>query len=610
MENFFYEFGLYAMVVLGISLVIFVHELGHFLAARWCGVRVDVFSLGFGPKLLGWKRGATTYQLSLVPLGGYVRMAGEETSAGQAPAADELQSKSVGARFLIFSGGVIMNVIFAMVVFPIILMTGVPLPSPTIGHVVPGGPAWKAGLEPGTRVHQVNGNDISSFYHIAQEVALGSPEHTDLVVSSGDEGSARTVRVTPEYDEEMGIYTIGVMPGADPSGAVRVVPKGAAAEAGLETGDRITAVVGAPLGLGIENQLAAMSQGDPLQLVVERADGTTFEAQVVPTPLQDGPPRIGLEPRFGRVRDLRPTALVLATGLKRDDLILAVDGASVLRRYDLLRGLQAASAKGSASLRVLRDGQVVDLPSFELPGDAALRLDSDLALGHAEDARVAVAQGSAAAEAGLFSGDRITKIGEREIKEYTDILDVSRELKQGDTLAVTVEREAPDGTLATLTLDVTPRPIGPGSYGFGLKDFSYVYRAPSPGVAVKVGIASSWKFAVESWLTLKRILLGHVSSKNIGGIITIGVVSHSWAADGLAKLLFFLCMLSMNLAFLNILPIPVLDGGHLFFLAIEKLKGSPVSDKVMAHSQLVGVVLIVSLMVYVTFNDVMRWIVN
>ena len=90
-------------------------------------------------------------------------------------------------------------------------------------------------------------------------------------------------------------------------------------------------------------------------------------------------------------------------------------------------------------------------------------------------------------------------------------------------------------------------------------------------------------------------MLGQVSGRNIGGIITIGVVSHSWASVGLSKLFFFLCMLSMNLAFLNVLPIPVFDGGHLLFLLIEKVKGSPVSERVLSYSQMVGIVLIVSL---------------
>jgi regulator of sigma E protease len=98
--------GNIVLVVLGIGGVIFVHECGHFFMARWCGVRVDVFSLGFGPRLLGFRRGATSYQLALLPIGGFVKMAGEEGTEGRGPAPDELPAKSVGQRFLIYSGGV------------------------------------------------------------------------------------------------------------------------------------------------------------------------------------------------------------------------------------------------------------------------------------------------------------------------------------------------------------------------------------------------------------------------------------------------------------------------------------------------------------------------
>ena len=104
--------------------------------------------------------------------------------------------------------------------------------------------------------------------------------------------------------------------------------------------------------------------------------------------------------------------------------------------------------------------------------------------------------------------------------------------------------------------------------------------------ALRADVLCSWRFVQDSWLTAKRMLLGQVSSKNLGGIITIGRASYSWAEAGLAKLFFFLCILSINLAFLNVLPIPVLDGGHLLFLLIEKIKGSPVSERVYGFSQM------------------------
>jgi regulator of sigma E protease len=116
-------------VAVGIGLVIFVHEFGHFVAARWCKVRVECFSLGFGPRLFGWRRGTTLYQIAAVPLGGYVKMAGEEHAGGPIQP-DDLRAKSVGQRFFIFSGGVLMNVVFGLVVFPIVLFYGVPFSAP------------------------------------------------------------------------------------------------------------------------------------------------------------------------------------------------------------------------------------------------------------------------------------------------------------------------------------------------------------------------------------------------------------------------------------------------------------------------------------------------
>jgi regulator of sigma E protease len=236
-----------------------------------------------------------------------------------------------------------------------------------------------------------------------------------------------------------------------------------------------------------------------------------------------------------------------------------------------------------------------------LAGDIALVSDE-------EGTRVTVNPGSAAEEAGLRDGDRIVRIDDKPIRTYRpDIKAAAEAAKDGRALALGIERQGQEGEIQTLELSVAPRAWRPLTYGFGLQGAQYVYKAGGPWQAVRVGVAASWKFLEESWRTLEHIIKGQVSGTNIGGIITIGVVSHSWASVGLTKLFFFLCMLSMNLAFLNVLPIPVLDGGHLFFLLIEKIKGSPVSERVLGYSQMVGVVLIVSLMVYVTFNDIQRW---
>ncbi len=615
MDHFFVEFRLYAMVALGIGLVIFVHELGHFLAARWCGVRVEVFSLGFGPRLFGWRRNGTMYQLSAVPLGGYVKMAGEEgVEEGQAPRSDELPAKSIGQRFLIYSGGVVMNVIFALVVFPLILMAGVRFPEPIV-DVVPGGPAWQAGMQPDSRVLSVNGNDVYAFHHIIQEVALGSPEGTDLVVLDPGSKTPRNVHVVPTYNKALGAYAIGVTAPTDSEGRIEVTPGSPAAAAGLHDGDAIVEVVGGISGLPVFEQLGDREQtGNPVTLRVKRADGTEATVTITPRPAEKPPLRLGVGPLYGHVDDLRPSPFVDATGLKKGDRIAEVDGQPILFAFDILRAISrveqgADEAARTLHLKVEREGATVDLTGPVLkPGDT-LRFDRDVAITHESvGARIAVTPHSAAAEAGIQSGDRIVSIDGKGVARFEDILEAAKKATVDDPLDLVVER-GPADARTTIIASVALKPIALPEYGVNSREPTYIYKATSPGQAVKVGIFSSWKLVQESWLTLKRILLGSVSGSNIGGIITISVVSHSWAADGIAKLLFFLCMLSMNLAFLNVLPIPLLDGGHLFFLLIEKVKGSPVSERVLGYSQLVGIVLIVSLMVYVTYNDVVRWLI-
>ncbi|MCB9916541.1 MAG: RIP metalloprotease RseP, partial [Planctomycetes bacterium] len=246
----------YLMAVLGIGLVIFVHEAGHFLAARWCKVRVHVFSLGFGPRLFGWRRGHTTYQIAAIPLGGYVRMAGDEGAAqGRAPEPWELQAKSVPQRFLIYSGGVLMNVAFGILVFPALYLAGIPSIEPVIGAVEGGSPAWMAGVEPGTRVLEVNGREIYDLDMLPQEVAYNGDAPVELVVVAPGAQAPSTLVLEPEKDERQGIYSIGrVGPTHAQGHPLGIAPDGAAAAAGLRDGDHLLGVVGQPAELAPERQ--------------------------------------------------------------------------------------------------------------------------------------------------------------------------------------------------------------------------------------------------------------------------------------------------------------------------------------------------------------------
>ncbi|MBM3988883.1 MAG: RIP metalloprotease RseP [Planctomycetes bacterium] len=595
-------------MAIGIGLVIFVHELGHFVAARLCKVRVETFSLGFGPKLCGVRRGDTLYQVALMPLGGYVRMAGEDSvEPGSRPLGDELHTKSVGARFFIYSGGVLMNMVFAAIVLPLVMFHGVKFNEPVVGSVAPGSPAWRAGIEPGTRILEVNGAKIASFEYIAQEIALAPPGESHLLVQGPRESAPRRLAIEPAFDERLGLATIGVAPGADRAGAILVPSESVAAKAGLSENDRIVAVLGVPEGFTLEEALEIASrEGAPLHLRVAGEDGSERELTLEPEWSTNDTKRVlGLLPALSIVREVRAGSAAAKLGLVAGDRIVRANGRRVLQRNDLAL---AALPGGPLALEVDRAGERITLRGEALDRDAAFALARDIALAPNLAQCEVVVTPRAAAEGALRSGDRLLSANGVELKDWeADFLPLVQGVAaEQRSLTLKVLRELDGGARATLEVQVTPGPQSAPDYGFGQREALYTYRAESLSEAIVVGVQATLKFATDSWLMLKRMVLGQVSSKHMGGIISIGVYAYSWAELGLAKLFFFLCMLSVNLAFINVLPVPLLDGGHLLFLVIEKLKGSPVSERVHSYSQVVGMVLILTLLVYVTYNDVMR----
>jgi regulator of sigma E protease len=607
-----FEIARALQVVFGIGLVIFVHELGHYLAARWCGVRVETFSLGFGPRLLGLRVGPTDYQIALVPLGGFCRMAGEERRLdGLPPEPDELPAKSVGARFFIYSGGVLMNLLFGLVVFPILFQVGVPFTRPVLGEMTPGGAAWLARLPAGHEIASVNGHELFEFEHLFTEVALGDPTRATLVTRDPRTGALTSHELRPVRDDDEGLSTIGVRPDlardADGLPLLTVRPDSPAERAGLASGDGLLEVLGAAPGASPAEALSlAMSRSQVLELRVRGATGAERTVRVAPelsSELQ--PPRVGIAPRFNRVLALRPSPLLELLGLQPEDRLLALGATELVASGDFAAALLAAG--GPSTLRVQRDARELELALPALTRDEALALASDVALGADEESSVVVVQpDEAAARAGLRTLDRVLAIDGVEVRVWQDVKHSVERAARGQRAASF--RVSRPGAADHLTLEITPQAQPVPKYGLTLRQAEYVYRAPHFGAALVFGVRYSWRFLEDSWLTLKRMLTRDVSPKNVGGIITISAVSYGLTEAGWIKFFFFLCLVSINLAFLNVLPIPVLDGGHLFFLLVEKLKGSPVSNRVLGTSQAVGVVLLLSLMVYVTYNDLVRWV--
>jgi regulator of sigma E protease len=232
------------LFVLGV--LIFVHELGHFLMARRLGVRVLTFSLGFGPKLLKFKRGDTEYAISAIPLGGYVKMAGENPDEARSGQPDEFLSKTKWERFLVYIMGPAMNLLLAFVVTAAVLYQGAESPAyeqepPIVGSVVDDSPGARAGIRPGDRVVSVGGREMRTWDQFFIEIGTRAGRETELVIDRA--GQRETITVTPAPQTKYEVGEIGVLPKTRLQLA-EVTPGMAAERAGLRRGDVILAIDG------------------------------------------------------------------------------------------------------------------------------------------------------------------------------------------------------------------------------------------------------------------------------------------------------------------------------------------------------------------------------
>lgn len=199
------------LVIIGIGLLIFVHELGHFIVAKKIGVRVLAFSLGFGPPIIRKKIGETDYRISLIPLGGYVKLAGEQKDSTCTGEEWEFTSKKPWQRAAVLIAGVTFNTILAFIAFIVAFKVGVPFVTAEIGRTMPGWPAWEAGIKPGDKIVRVNNVSDPDFEDVFISVALNnSPEGVNFEIESEDK--TFDVNVVPRYDPAVGIQRIGIAP--------------------------------------------------------------------------------------------------------------------------------------------------------------------------------------------------------------------------------------------------------------------------------------------------------------------------------------------------------------------------------------------------------------
>ena len=270
------------LFVLGV--LIFVHELGHFLVARWYGVKVLAFSLGFGPKLFKVTRGDTEYCISAIPLGGYVKLAGETVEDQPSGDPTEFLSKSKWVRFQVYLAGPVMNIALAIILTTAVLTQGADEPlyrtaPPVIGTVAENSVAQRAGIQVGDRVVRVNETQVDTWDQFDFAVMTKPNREVTMVVERG--GSFIDLRVTPEAEGRFEIGTLGVLPAIRPQ-VLLVNPGTPADAAGLQRGDILLGLNG-DRGLTREALIARIqkSPNTPVTITIERA-GTVQDIAVTP----------------------------------------------------------------------------------------------------------------------------------------------------------------------------------------------------------------------------------------------------------------------------------------------------------------------------------------
>ena len=274
------------LFVLGV--LVFVHELGHFLAARRLGVRVLTFSLGFGPKIAKVRRGDTEYCISVIPLGGYVKMAGENPDDPRTGRPDEFLSKTKWERFQILIMGPAMNIILAVVVMAIVLAQGAEVPiyqdqPPVVGAVAPGSPAERAGIQRGDRILTVAGDEVDTWDDLF--LAVGTRPNREVALTLLRNGARQSVSLRTDSETRFEIGNIGVLPDINPIVA-SVIAGRPAEKAGLKAGDVVLAVNGERMVTRTQFIEAISRNGErEIELTIEREEQ---QLRIRATPYKEG----------------------------------------------------------------------------------------------------------------------------------------------------------------------------------------------------------------------------------------------------------------------------------------------------------------------------------
>lgn len=536
------------LAIIPLGFLIFIHELGHFLAAKRAGIKVNTFSLGFGPKIFGFTKGETLYKLSLLPFGGYVAMEGENPTE-QTGAEGEFGSASLGNRAFVVIAGPAVNLLFGILAFWFIFTVGLDADSGglisrltgqsfsekqekvQIGMLANDGPAAVAGVKPGDTIVSLDGTPISNWNVFHTKIFTNPEKEMELIVERDGEQEALTV-IPDAIPGPRGDY--GLLKVSNTSDAfVSDVDEGSlAAKAGIKVGDQIESINGQ---------------------------------------------RIYSVPQFGPgIWDSR----------------LDWFGTNYQSLYQ-----QINESKEEIEIGVIRS---VDKETFE---------KLTITMPVTWQIKTAVQEKSTAERAGLQNGDVLNRVNGNSVDSKSLFSEL--EMVDDDPIVLGILREGTEKTVTLLPSEISAKD-GEDTF-FGIKWAPYlsgmkIDGAPLPKYTVftafSKGLETTWLTFTSITRTLKQLIGGEVSPKYLSGPIGIAdATSRMFDSVGLTTVLFFIGFISVNLAIVNLLPIPIADGGHLLFFAVEKIRGRPVPRRAQEIVQQVSVVLIIALFLYITWFD-------
>lgn len=536
-----------------IGLLVLVHELGHFLVARVFGIGAPVFSIGMGPRIAGFRWGDTDVRISALPIGGYVQLAGadpfgEEDADSGVPPEQDFSKRPVWQKLLVMAAGPGVNLILPVFLFTGLLMAGRPELAAEVGTIVPDSVAADAGLARGDRITAVGEDTTPAWVDVSAGLAthLGSDGPVGIDWVRGDaqgHGAVPASALAPGLMRGVDAYTFGALPFHWAARIGVPDPASPAAQAGLQTGDEVVAVDGE---------------------AVEHWDG-----------IHDG---------------------------------LAGPGEHVLTVERPDPGAPSSTTQHTIVLP--------PAPAEGFPQVAAF--DDPWGMVPIATFIASVSEGHPAEAAGLRTGDRFLTIDGAPVWSFDHFNARVERLHEGRTgavpLTLTVQRGADIQTVeVTPEMIVVPgepwkRPIiGVRSWGGVARSVGLTSRAYPITEAVPVALEETGLLMHATLSLLGNLLVMEADvSESVGGPVAIVQVAGETAERGLFAFIGMLGMLSISLGLVNLLPVPVLDGGQILFHLIEAVRGRPLSIELREKVQMVGVMLLAVTFLYVTANDLSR----